>query len=71
MAFSVAIHLLALGTAKRTALRKGSKQLVNRNVARSELACCVNEGEDYTVVRSVTATHPTEFEPPTESEVDG
>ena len=71
VAFSVAIHLLALGTKKRTALRKGSKHLMNRNVARSELACCVNEGEDYTTARSITVTHPTEFEPPTESDVDG
>ena len=72
MAFSIAIHLLVLGKAKRAALRKGSKQPVNRNAARSDSAMvsCINEGEDYTLARSTTVTHPTEFEPPTESEVD-
>ena len=70
VALSVGIHLLSLGTARRALLRKGSKRLVNRITPRSELVGGVNEGEDYTVARSITATHLTEFEPPTESEVD-
>ena len=70
VALSVAIHLLSLGTARRASMRKGSKRLVNRNTPRSELAGCINEGEDYTAAGSMTATDLTEFEPPTESEVD-
>ena len=69
-ALSVAIHLSLLGTVRRASLRKGTKRLVNRNSPRSELAGCINEGGDYTAAGSITATNLTEFEPPTESEVD-
>lgn len=70
VAFSVAIHLLSLGTARRASLRRGHKRPVKRNAPRSELAACINEGEDYTASGSITATNPTKFDPPTESEVE-
>ena len=66
-AVSVGTHLLVLAKRKRTAVGKCGWCWTRRTPIQM-VTSCVNETTEYTTAGSVTVSHPTEFEPPFESE---
>lgn len=68
---SFGIHLFVLGKEKRAILRQRRQHQERRNVHQVQVwSSDVDEAAKYTAEGSITVTHPTEFEPPTESEID-